>query len=98
MLHDLRTLLQTSDVASSTGWGWLLFDTSLTVRDCNPAALRLFQLSREELVDHSLYDLPWLAENDEGVRLTNLERPVALTLRTGKPTRYGNLAATGRSR
>ncbi len=85
MLHDLRTLLQTSDVASSTGWGWLLFDTSLTVRDCNPAALRLFQLSREELVDHSLYDLPWLAENHEGVRLTNLERPVAVTLRTGKP-------------
>lgn len=34
---------------------------------------------------NTLYDLPWLAENDKGVTLTNQERPVAVTLRTGKP-------------
>ena len=83
-MHDLQTLLETSNVATYTSQGWIFFDKSLTVRDCNPAITRLFQMSREELIGHSLYDLPWLAENDKGLTLTNHERPVAITLRTGK--------------
>ncbi len=85
-MRDLQTMLQISNVVTTTSQGWLLFDTNLIVRDCNPAAVRLFKLSREELLGRTMYDLPWSAENHKGVALADQERPAVITLRTGTPT------------
>ncbi len=81
-VYNLETTLQTSGVGHATPMGWVLFDTSLVARDCNPAATTLLGLTRDEFLGHTLGSLPWRAEGEYGTQLREDTDPVRETLRT----------------
>ncbi len=83
-LYNLETTLQTSGVGQATPMGWVLFDADLVVRDCNHAATALLGLARDDIVGHALESLPWLAEDEHGVRFNDDADPIRVTCRTGR--------------
>lgn len=84
MDFTLKSMLPISGAIEATPMGWVLYDADLVVRDMNDSASCMLGVPRENLLGHKLLDLAWVANSEEGVRLTDEQRPVIRSLRTAQ--------------
>jgi PAS domain S-box-containing protein len=52
---------------------------------CNPAALALFGVPAEMILDKTVFDNPWSAIDESGAEIPLDDRPVERVIRTGRP-------------
>ena len=65
--------------------GVVYYDADGRIIDVNPAAVRMFGLSRDELLGKDTLHPAWQAIKLDGTPLQESERPVKITLESGKP-------------
>jgi PAS domain S-box-containing protein len=74
-------------VVAALSEGLVVHDRDGRVTDCNEAALRLLGVDRETLLRGQVDTMPMRVRRADGADIPAEERPVTLTLRTGKPQR-----------
>lgn len=92
-----RVLATTIDITDRVSWqqrmmsiygamaeGLVLMNAEGAIVDCNPAAERLFGLSRDQILGRTPATPEWYAIREDGTPLPPEEMPAMVTLRTGE--------------
>ncbi|NNN19395.1 MAG: HD domain-containing protein [Acidimicrobiaceae bacterium] len=82
---QLQSLFARKGVLDGIATGILLFGPNSEIIDCNRAGANLLGATKRELIGFLANDLIWDAVYEDGLPFPAEERPVMVTLRTGKP-------------
>lgn len=82
---QLQSLLDSQQLLNTVAAGIVLIDANGVVLDCNDAATKMLDATREELAKRAPTDDQWSTVHRDGTPFNLYDRPASVTLRTGEP-------------